>query len=338
MIRRLVFVIVAIVFVAQGARGAGLSLGTPQLDGGYLHYPLWLHLSATEQVASLQFELWPDGGSLQEIIRGDAAGAADKEIIFADRGAAVAVIVAGLNQHAIPAGVIAWAVFAQAPSPTPRIEQVLFSNPRGEAVDVDPPAPDTPPKPAITNTPSITDGPSPEPDAPPPPRLDPVSGDAPSTLHGSGLMPGRGGARTAQPREGRLRLGSGGLRTPPTADDATRAMPPSQSRNTARTFPPAPVAEASPASPSAPNDADAPVRPGQTPYQRAQGAPYGVPATAAPAQAVARAGYRPGAPTPSSDRTGTAGSFGGRLFLIVLIFAPLGVFVYRSGQKKRRRF
>lgn len=141
MMRRFRYVLLlAVLLPALHASAAGLGLGALERDGDYWVVPVGLLTRNGETVASLQFELYPgDSALLVDALAGDAAQAAGKDVIFAQRGEGIAVIVAGLNQNAIPSGVVAWAVFAKKPKPQPYITNVILSDPRGQAVTVDPP-------------------------------------------------------------------------------------------------------------------------------------------------------------------------------------------------------
>ncbi|NIA15982.1 MAG: hypothetical protein GWP08_18110 [Nitrospiraceae bacterium] len=135
----------SVVLTYTACFGATLTAGeVPAAPGSQgVALPVSLALDAGEDVASLQFDVLFDDVplALPQVIIGSAAKNAEKELSFFALGPdTVRVVIAGLNQAAIPEGPVAHALFdvdATAPEELTVVTlgYVVLSDPFGSQVD-----------------------------------------------------------------------------------------------------------------------------------------------------------------------------------------------------------
>jgi len=137
----------SVVLTCTACFGATLTAGeisaAPGSQGVAL--PISLALDAGDEVASLQFDILFDGGTLALplVVIGSAAQSAAKELSYFALGLdTVRVVIAGLNQTAIPEGAVAQALFnvdAAAPEELSVVTlgYVVLADPFGSEVDAE---------------------------------------------------------------------------------------------------------------------------------------------------------------------------------------------------------
>lgn len=135
----------SVVLTCTACFGATVTAGQVSAAPGSqaVSLPISLALDAGEDVASLQFDILFDDGTLALplVAIGSAAQSAGKELSFFALGLdTVRVVIAGLNQEAIPAGAVAQALFnvgAAAPEELSVVTlgYVVLADPFGSEVD-----------------------------------------------------------------------------------------------------------------------------------------------------------------------------------------------------------
>jgi len=126
------------------ATGAWLQLGATQVHDGLVYVPVVFDPGAAS-VASLQFDLQYDPGhfAFVHLMAGPAAISAGKDVLPGAQRQRLTVIVAGLNQTAIPAGVLAEIYLEILPDAQGEarisLGNMVLSDARGGAVDLERP-------------------------------------------------------------------------------------------------------------------------------------------------------------------------------------------------------
>lgn len=142
---------------AGGVLAATLSTSHSTNSGGLIAVTVLLRPGAGESIAGAQFNVQIDLGryEVHEVITGDAAASAGKEVAVGAHGDALTILVAGFNQHAMSEGALATIYLAPVGEPSaawPSIEAAVLSDPFGKQVPVtvapepktvDPPADET---------------------------------------------------------------------------------------------------------------------------------------------------------------------------------------------------
>lgn len=140
---RTCMVVIGLLLTSSWCPAAVLGLGQPVSSQGTIVVPVAFAPAAGEEVASTQFSFQYNAAEFEfaGIATGQAAASAGKEAVFGDQNGYTTVVVAGINQEAIPEGIVAILYLnprnASGSSPAASLNNIVFSDPQGQPVAVE---------------------------------------------------------------------------------------------------------------------------------------------------------------------------------------------------------